>query len=103
MSETAGKIERIIRERFEPLHFELRDDSARHAGHRGATSGGGHYHVLIVSRAFEDCSLLERHRMINEALKDMFGGEIHALGLTTLTPSQWAQRSTPREDFRPAD
>ena len=62
MSETADKIEQKLKERFEPFHLELRDDSARHAGRRGATSGGGHYHALIVSGAFDGCSLLDRHR-----------------------------------------
>lgn len=102
MSEIAGKIERILRARFEPQHFELRDDSARHAGHRGATSGGGHYHVLLVSAVFEGRSLLDRHRMVNEALTEMFGAEIHALGLTTLTPEQWAERSATEKDGGPA-
>jgi BolA protein len=30
----------------------VRDDSAAHAGHAGAASGGGHYDVLIVSERF---------------------------------------------------
>ena len=89
MSDTALEIERILRERFQPSHFELRDDSAEHVGHAGASSGGGHYHVLIVSAAFEDQPLIERHRMVNDALREMFGEKIHALGLKTVAPSQW--------------
>ena len=59
MSDAARRIESILRERFCPLHFALRDDSARHAGHAGATSGGGHFHVTLVSAAFEGRSRLE--------------------------------------------
>ena len=88
-ADTTKRIEEILRKRFQPLHFELRDDSAQHAGHPGATSGGGHYHVFIVSAAFGGRSLLEQHRMVNDALKDMFGEEIHALSLKTLAPSEW--------------
>lgn len=89
MEQTVERIERILRGRFQPLHFELRDDSSRHAGHPGATSGGGHYQVLIVSAAFEGLGRLEQHRLVNEALAAMFGEQIHALGLKTLAPSEW--------------
>jgi BolA protein len=84
----AARIERILRERFQPLHFELRDDSHKHVGHAGATSGGGHFHVVIVAQAFEGKNRLEQHRLVNEALDDLFGHEIHALGLTTRAPSE---------------
>ena len=82
------RIEAILRGRFEPVRLEIHDDSARHSGHAGATSGGGHFEVLIVSAAFEGTSLLHRHRMVNEALRDMIGRDIHALGLRTLAPSE---------------
>lgn len=91
MSDTPAEIERILRERFKPLHFELRDDSDKHAGHPGATSGGGHYHVFLVSAEFEGRTLLEQHRMVNEAVREMFGDRIHALGLKTIPPSKWSR------------
>lgn len=82
-------IERILSEAFRPVHLEIRDDSARHAGHAGAKSGGGHYAVTIVSAAFEGRTLLEQHRMVNEALRHLIGGAIHALELKTIPPSTW--------------
>ena len=88
MTDAREKIETILRGRFQPAHLEIRDDSAAHAGHAGATSGGGHFEVLIVSAAFEGKTLLDRHRMVNEALREMIGREIHALGLKTLAPSE---------------
>ena len=93
MEATIDRIENILRRRFEPSHLELVDDSARHAGHPGAASGGGHYHVEIVSPQFEGLTLLARHRLINEALGEMIGAEIHALGLRTLAPSEWSADS----------
>jgi BolA protein len=83
------EIERRLRERLAPSHLEIGDDSARHAGHRGATSGGGHYRVTIVSAAFDGVSRLERHRMVHAALAGMIGREIHAIGLVTRTPDEW--------------
>ena len=82
------RIETILRRRFAPLHLEIRDDSARHAGHAGAAAGGGHFDVVVVSAAFAGKPLLDRHRMVNDALREMIGREIHALGLRTLAPGE---------------
>ena len=89
MPDTRERLETILRERFRPVHLEIRDDSARHAGHAGAASGGGHFEVVIVSAAFEGRTLLDRHRMVNEAVEALIGGAIHALGLKTIAPSEW--------------
>lgn len=90
MSETtAEQIERLLRASLRPSHFALVDDSAKHAGHPGASSGGGHYNVVIVSEAFEGLGRLERHRLVYDALEGMVGAEIHALALRTPAPSEW--------------
>jgi BolA protein len=44
-----------------PTSLEIRDDSAKHAGHAGAREGG-HFHVVIASAAFAGVPALERHR-----------------------------------------
>ena len=88
MADVRGRIEAILRRRFRPERLEIRDDSARHAGHAGAASGGGHFEILIVSAEFEGKSLVDRHRMVHEALKDLIGRDIHALGLRTSAPSE---------------
>ncbi len=85
---TSQRLERILRERFAPELLEIQDESAKHVGHPGATSGGGHFKVRIVSAVFAGRSLLERHRMVYEALGEMIGGEIHALGLRTEAPGE---------------
>jgi len=90
-SEIAGRIERRLRERFDPRFFRLRDDSANHAGHAGATSGGGHFKVSIVAEAFEGKARVEQHRMVYEALGEMIGREVHALALETRAPSEWVE------------
>jgi BolA protein len=83
------RIRAILEQRFQPLHLEFHDESERHVGHAGATSGGGHYRAVIVSAEFEGRSRLEQHRMVNEALRELFGSEIHALGLKTCAPTEW--------------
>lgn len=82
------RIESILRERLAPQRLEIKDDSARHAGHAGAAAGGGHFEIVVVSAAFEGKPLLERHRMVNDALREMIGREIHALGIRTLSPGE---------------
>ena len=87
MEEVVRKIERLLREKLRPLHVEIRDDSAKHVGHPGASSGGGHFDVVVVAEAFEGRTLLEQHRLVNDALQEMLGAEIHALALRTIRPS----------------
>lgn len=85
---TKEKIETILRRTLAATEVAVKDESALHAGHAGAASGGGHYRVTVVSPLFEEQSLVARHRMVYEALAAEMQHEIHALALTTLTPSQ---------------
>ena len=70
-------------------HLELEDDSASHTGHRGNTTGGGHFRTLIVSDDFSGLSLLERHRLVYSALSDLMGGAIHAFSMKTVTNKEF--------------
>jgi len=71
-----------------PESMEVIDDSASHAGHEGAKSGGGHYEVIIVAQAFTGLGLLQRHRLIYDALGDAMGREIHALSIKAFSPQE---------------
>ncbi|MBI5041113.1 MAG: BolA family transcriptional regulator [Gammaproteobacteria bacterium] len=71
-----------------PTELEIQDDSAKHAGHAGARSGGGHYNVRIVTREFSGKSLVQRHRMVYDALGDAMHEEIHALSIQAKTPDE---------------
>ena len=73
---------------FAPLRCQLEDESAAHAGHAGAASGGGHYRLLIISTLFEGQNRVNRHRLVYDCLRDMMHAEIHALAITALTPSE---------------
>jgi stress-induced morphogen len=80
------RIESKLRERFLPSHLEVHDDSALHAVPRGSET---HLRILVVSDLFEARSLLERHRMIYDALGDEMRQTIHALSITSRTLSEW--------------
>lgn len=85
-----------IRERlaaFAPAHIDLTDDSASHAGHEGAKSGGGHFFLTIVSEQFAGQTTVTRHRAIYDSLSDMMQKEIHALSIKAYTPDEYFSTS----------
>ena len=48
------------------------------------TGGGDHFLVTVVSPRFEGLSLLDQHRLVNEALADpLADGTIHELRIKT--------------------
>ncbi len=55
---------------------------------RDMTGTADHYEVVVVSGAFTDKSLIERHRMVYAPLQDVLGGALHALSLKTLAPGE---------------
>ncbi len=72
---------------LDPLRLDIRDDSARHAGHAGAKEGG-HYTVLIVSARFAGLGVMQRHRLVYDAAGDLRQNGIHALSITARTPEE---------------
>jgi BolA protein len=81
---------------FAPEFLDVIDESARHAGHGGATRDDGsmgetHFNIRLVSAAFEGVSRVERQRRVHAALADELHGPVHALSLALLTPSEAAR------------
>jgi BolA protein len=70
-----------------PSYIELVDESAKHAGHAGARSGGKHFILKVASPAFRDKSLQEQHRMIYQAMGDLMVQSIHALSIEIIKES----------------
>jgi BolA protein len=80
-----------LRERLQalsPTRLDIDDESARHAGHEGAKSGGGHYRLLLVSCRFEGLPRLARHRLVYDSLGEMMQREVHALSMVLQTPDE---------------
>ncbi len=81
--------ERLIRQRIDeslkPDFLELIDDSHMHVGH-GAK--GGHYNIKVISNAFTDKSMLQRHRLVYNAVGDLMTTEIHAFSIDAKTPTE---------------
>lgn len=94
----ADSIRRKLTAAFAPADLLVEDESARHAGHAGATRDDGsrgetHFHVRIVSAAFDGLGRVERQRRIYAVLAEELGGPVHALSLVTLSPAEAAKTS----------
>ena len=73
-----------------PVELEIHDDSAAHTGHAGAAAGGGHFSLLIVSKAFRGQPRLERHQTIFARVGDLLPHPVHALSIRALTPEEFS-------------
>jgi BolA protein len=80
---------------LEPQRLRIVDESARHAGHAGGRSGGGHYLLTIVSSRFAGKPPLARHRLVYDALREMMHKNIHALSVKAYTPEEFDLIPTP--------
>jgi len=82
-SETAKRLEEILKREFAPSEFELEDQSYMHAGHKAA-GGGGHFFVVMKSKRFNGLSPLARQRLVLDSVRSMMDREIHALSMKCL-------------------
>ena len=82
-------IERKIGAALGPSHLEVINESHMHSVPPGSES---HFKLVIVSPAFEDLSLVQRHQKVNRILAEEMKGRIHALSMETLTAAEWERR-----------
>ncbi len=74
---------------LDPLSLDLVDESARHAGHAGASPGGStHWNLTLVSGKFSGLGRPARHRLVYQALGDLMHNPIHALAITARAPEE---------------
>ena len=78
-----------LRAALRPTHLDLVNESHLHAGH-GSTpdTGESHFRVLIASDAFNGKSRIERHRIVNDVLRDELKDGVHALAIKAVAPGE---------------
>lgn len=87
MTNRSERIRTILTQAFEPEALDVTDDSARHAGHAGASpEGETHFNVAIVSKKFEGMSRVAMQRAVNDVLKSEFESGLHALSIRAKAP-----------------
>lgn len=96
MGQVAARIERKLREAFQPEQLRVIDQTNEHHGHVGwRESGETHFRVEITATRFAGQSRVERQRQIYAVLAEDMNNPIHALSLVVLTPAE----STRRDDL----
>ena len=84
------EIKKRLEEKLELIHFEIKDFTGRHLNHK-LHEGGFHLETTIVSDDFTDKTLIERHRLVYDAMGELMKHEIHALSMKTLTKEEWEE------------
>jgi len=89
-----GRVREKLMVGLKPTRLDVINESELHAGHRNSPgTGESHFRILVVSDVFSGKSRVERHRLVNELLKDELAGGIHALALATLAPGEALPRT----------
>ena len=89
MRAVAETLSRKLTAAFAPVHLQIDDDSARHAGHAGAHAGGeSHFNVVIEAAAFAGLSRVQRQRLVYAALAEELAGPVHALSVKATAPGE---------------
>ena len=73
----AAAIEAMIRAALPDAAVEITD----------LAGDGDHYAARVVSERFRGLPRVAQHKLVYEALGGRMGGELHALALTTATPT----------------
>lgn len=94
-------VETKLRSALSPAHLEVVNESHMHSVPPGSET---HFKVVIVSSQFEGLSSVKRHQLVYGALKEELAkkivhGGIHALAITSRTPSEW--EASPQANVSP--
>lgn len=72
-----------------PVRLDVVNESHLHAGHGSSPeTGESHFRVLIVAGAFAGKSRIERHRIVNDVVRDELKDGVHALAIKALAPGE---------------
>lgn len=85
----AARLRQKLEQTLAPTRLDIRNESARHAGHGKHVGEESHFALVVVSDAFTGKSRVERHRIVHTLLaEELSVGGVHALALTALTPQE---------------
>ncbi|MCH9665764.1 MAG: BolA family transcriptional regulator [Gammaproteobacteria bacterium] len=96
----ASSIRDILENELSPTHFQLINDSSKHAAGINNPDAETHFTLLVVAAKFQGISLVARHQLIYKLLADEMGHRkehgmergVHALSLQLYTEDEWQHR-----------
>jgi len=99
MSQTVQEqIHDTLVDALSPVHLDVINESHMHNVPDGSES---HFKLVIVTESFDSLRLIQRHREINNLLKPLLDGPIHALSMHTHTPEEWVAKGEVVPDSPP--
>jgi len=91
MGQVADRLERKLRDAFQPESLRIIDQTNEHHGHAAwRESGETHFRVEITAASFAGKSRVERQRQIYAVLADDMNNPVHALSLVAKAPGETA-------------
>ena len=83
-------IENLILKNYKPEFFSVLDVSEQHRGHQNFKDDvESHFEIIIVSEIFKNLNRIERHRMVNQSLKEEFFSDLHSVIIKTYTLEEY--------------
>ena len=83
-------IENLILKNYEPDLFSVIDVSEQHRGHQNFKEDiESHFEIIIVSEKFKNLNRIERHRIVNQSLKEEFLSDLHSVIIKTYTSKEY--------------
>ena len=75
---------------FKPYFFSVIDVSEQHRGHQNFIENvESHFEIIIVSEKFNNKNKIDRHRMVNQSLKEEFLSDLHSVIIKTYTIDEY--------------
>jgi BolA protein len=72
-----------------PTRLDVVNESHLHAGHASSPgTGESHFRLLIVAPAFTGKSRIERHRIVNDVVREELQDGVHALAIKAMAPGE---------------
>ena len=83
-------IQNLILKNYEPEFFSVLDVSEKHRGHQNFKEDvESHFEIIIVSEKFKNLNRIERHRMVNQSLREEFLSNLHSVIIKTYTIEEY--------------
>ena len=85
-----NNIENLILKNYKPEFFSVLDVSEQHRGHQNFREDvESHFEIIIVSEKFKNLNRIERHRMINQTLREEFLLDLHSVIIKAYTIEEY--------------
>lgn len=85
-----ARIELKLQNEYTFVYLSVEDESHQHHVPENAQT---HYKVILVSADFIGLTRVNRHKLINQLLKEEFNQGMHALSMHLYTPDEWSKKN----------